>query len=124
MAGHFRNSNGTAMAGRLIGETSAKLALDTAWPEDEGEYWVVAQNTHGEAQSEPAQLTLNWENNEDLAEALDTEGIDFVSGAEFAWELQTDETSDGEDALHVTGLPDWGGRRGSCRAKNEVGGPR
>ncbi len=44
-----------------------------------------------------------------MPEALDTEGIDFVSGAEFVWELQTDETSDGEDALHVTGLPDWGG---------------
>ena len=107
----------------LIGETSDKLALDTVWPEDEGEYWVVAQNTHGEAQSEPAQLTLNWENNEDLAEALDTEGIDFISGAEFAWELQTDETSDGEDALHVTGLPDWGGDAVHAELKTRLEGP-
>lgn len=107
----------------IIGETSDKLALDTVWPEDEGEYWVVAQNTHGEAQSEPAQLTLNWENNEDLAEALDTEGIDFISGAEFAWELQTDETSDGEDALHVTGLPDWGGDVVYAELKTRLEGP-
>ena len=107
----------------IIGETSAKLILDTAWPEDEGEYWVVAQNTHGEAQSESAQLTLNWENNEDLAEALDTEGIDFVSGAEYAWELQTDETSDGEDALHVTGLPDWGGDVVYAELKTRLKGP-
>ena len=107
----------------LIGETSDKLTLDTVWPEDEGEYWVVAQNTHGEAQSEPAQLTLDWENNEDLAEALDTEGIDFVSGAEFAWELQADETSDGEDALHVTGLPDWGGDVVYAELKTRLEGP-
>jgi hypothetical protein len=107
----------------LIGETSDKLTLGTVWPDDEGEYWVVAQNTHGEAQSEPAQLTLNWENNEDLAEALDTEGIDFISGAEFAWELQADETSDGEDALHVTGLPDWGGDVVYAELKIRLQGP-
>jgi len=107
----------------LIGETSDKLTLGTVWPDDEGEYWVVAQNTHGEAQSESAQLTLNWENNEDLAEALDTEGIDFVSGAEFAWELQTDETSDGEDALHVTALPDWGGEVVYAELKTRLQGP-
>ena len=107
----------------VIGETSAKLTLDTVWPEDEGEYWVVAQNTHGETQSEPAQLTLNRESNEDLAEALDTEEIDFISGAEFAWELQTDETSDGEDALHVTGLPDWGGDVVYAELKTRLKGP-
>ena len=107
----------------LIGETSDKLTLGTVWPDDEGEYWVVAQNTHGEAQSESAQLTLNWENNEDLAEALDTEGIDFISGAEFAWELQADETSDGEDALHVTGLPDWGGDVVYAELKIRLQGP-
>ena len=107
----------------LIGETSDKLTLDTVWPDDEGEYWVVAQNTHGEAQSESARLTLNWENNEDLAEALDTEEIDFISGAEFAWELQTDETSDGEDALLVTGLPDWGGDVFYAELKTRLEGP-
>ncbi len=107
----------------IIGETSPKLTMDTVWPEDEGEYWVVAQNTQGEVQSVHAQLTLNWENNEDLAEALDVEGIDFVSGAEFAWELQTDETSDGEDALHVTGLPDWGGDVVYAEMKTRLEGP-
>ena len=107
----------------LSGETNDRLVFGTVWPGDEGKYWVIAKNTNGETRSDVAQLTLDRKDDADLSEALDFGGASFASSSRFKWVLQTEETSDGEDALLVTGLPDWGGAVVYAELKTRLKGP-
>ncbi len=94
--------NGKALAGK----TDRILSFDSVWPEDVGEIWVVAKNKYGEVKSQIVELKNDTEIDEDLSDALDTQES-FLSSPEFDWVWQPDETFDDEDALLVTGLPDW-----------------
>ena len=110
--------NGKALAG----ETNRILSFDSVWPEDVGEIWVVAKNKYGEVKSQIVELKNDIEINEDLADALDTQGS-FWSSPDYDWLWQSDETYDDEDALLVTGLPDWGGELQYAELKTRVKGP-
>ena len=107
----------------LEGETGDTLFFDSIWPEDTGEIWVVAKNEHGEVKSDVVELSLTIEVDADLADALDASDMSFISNPDFEWEIQNDETSDGEDALLVTGLPDFGGELQFAELKTRVEGP-
>lgn len=107
----------------LEGETGDTLFFDSIWPEDTGEIWVVAKNEHGEVKSDVVELSLTIEVDADLADALDASDMSFISNPDFEWEIQNDETSDGEDALLVTGLPDFGGELQYAELKTRVEGP-
>ena len=107
----------------LEGETDETLFFDSVWPEDTGDIWVVAKNEHGEVKSEIVKLSLSFEVDTDLADALDASDMSFLGSPDFEWIIQNDETSDGEDALHMTGLPDWGGELQYAELKTRVEGP-
>ena len=107
----------------LEGETGGTLFFESVWPEDVGEIWVVAKNKHGEVKSEVVELSLNIEIDDDLADALDADELTFLGTPEFEWAIQNEETSDGEDALLMTGLPDWGGDLQYAELKTRVDGP-
>ena len=112
--------NGKAIAG----ETDRVLSFDSVWPEDVGEIWVVAKNKYGEVKSQVVELKNDIEIDEDLADALDTQGS-FWSSPDFDWLWQSDEAFDDEDALLVTGLPDWDwdGDLQFAELKSRVKGP-
>ena len=107
----------------IKGETLDTLFFDSVWPEDVGEIWVVAKNKHGELKSEVVNLTLDLEVDKELADALDAETLSFLGTPDFEWVAQTDESSDGEDALLMTGLPDFGGDLQYAVLKTRVEGP-
>ena len=88
----------------IKGETLATLFFDSVWSEDVGEIWVVAKNKHGELKSEVVNLTLDLEVDKELADALDAETLSFLGTPDFEWVAQTDESSDGEDALLMLSL--------------------
>ena len=107
----------------LMGETNDRLILEMAWADDVGEYWVVAKNKNGETRSDVVQLNLNRAEDPDLNEALDLNEAIFASGSTFKWVRQTEVTSDGEDALLMTGLPDWSSEVKYAELKTRVEGP-
>ncbi len=89
---------------RIKGANEERLSLGMIWPQDEGKYWVVAKNTLGEIKSDSATIKITREIDADIGSALDT-NIYFVPGGVGDWKLQSSNTSDGIDALKLSGLP-------------------
>ena len=88
----------------IKGANNERLPLGMIWPEDEGNYWVVAKNSQGEVKSNTATIKIAREFDEEIGLALDTD-IYFVVGGMGGWKLQSNITSDGVDALKLGGLP-------------------
>ena len=88
----------------IKGANDERLLLGMIWPEDEGNYWVVAKNSQGEVRSDTATIKISREFDEEIGLALDTD-IYFVVGGMGGWKLQSNITSDGVDALKLGGLP-------------------
>jgi hypothetical protein len=88
----------------IKGANNERLPLGMIWPEDQGNYWVVAKNSQGEVRSDTATIKIVREFDEEIGLALDTD-IYFVVGGMGDWKLQSNITSDGVDALKLGGLP-------------------
>ena len=88
----------------IKGANNERLPLGMIWPEDQGNYWVVAKNSQGEVRSDTATIKIVREFDEEIGLALDTD-IYFVVGGMGGWKLQSNITSDGIDALKLGGLP-------------------
>ena len=88
----------------IKGANNERLLLGMIWPEDEGNYWVEAKNSKGKVRSDTATIKISREFDEEIGLALDTD-IYFVAGGMGDWQLQSNITSDGVDALKLGGLP-------------------
>ncbi len=88
----------------IKGANNERLRLGMIWPEDEGNYWVVAKNSRGEIKSDTAKIKIARDFDEEIGLALDSD-IYFVVGGLGGWKLQSKVTSDGVDALELGGLP-------------------
>ena len=88
----------------INGANNKRLPIGMVWPKDEGDYWVVAKNSIGEVKSGSATIKIAREIDEDIGLALDTD-IYFVVGGMGDWRLESNNTSDGIDAIKLSGLP-------------------
>ena len=79
------------------------LSIGMIWPNDVGKYSVLAKNSLGEVISDLATVKIDREIDTDIGSALDT-NIYFVPGGDGRWKFQSINTSDGIDALKLSGL--------------------
>ena len=107
----------------IRGETEDVLSFSNVWIENVGDIWVEIENDFGKVISNKVELKLTETMDISYNDALDTEDMIFLSSPNFKWNYQTKENSDGEDALVMTGLPDWDGNLNYATLKTLVNGP-
>ena len=107
----------------IKGETEDVLSFTNVWIENVGDIWVEIENEFGKVISNKVELKLTETLDTIFNDALDTEDMIFLSSPNFKWDYQTEENNDGEDALVMTGLPDWDGDLNYAVLKTLVNGP-